>query len=64
MSYLKSSRWVATVFNSFQDKIETHNFTGEREDDVYNEAKTWVRSRYKDEKEYNWSLHQEVTHTR
>ena len=63
MSNLKSSRWVATVFNSFQDKIESHNFTGEQEDDVYNEAKTWVRSRYKDEKEYNWELHQ-VTYTK
>ena len=58
MTNLKSSHWVATVFNSFQDKIESHNFTGDREDEVYNEAKMWVRSRYKDEKEYNWELHQ------
>ena len=58
MSDLKSSRWLATVFNSFQDKIESHNFTGDREDEVYNQAKTCVRSRYKDEKEYNWVLHQ------
>jgi hypothetical protein len=64
MSSFKSSRWVATVFNSFQDKIESHNFTGDQEDEVYNKASTWVRSKYKDEKEYNWSLHREVTYTR
>ena len=58
MSNVKSSRWVATVFNSFQDKIESHNFTGDREDVVYKEANAWVRSRYVDEKEYNWVLHQ------
>tara|TARA_B100001113_G_C20855669_1_gene511626 strand:+ start:210 stop:404 length:195 start_codon:yes stop_codon:yes gene_type:complete len=64
MSNLKSSRWVATVFNSFQDKIESHYFTGDQEDEVYNKASTWVRLKYKDEKEYNWSLHREVTYTR
>ena len=64
MSNLKSSRQVATVFNSFQDKIESHYFTGDQEDEVYNKASTWVRLKYKDEKEYNWSLHREVTYTR
>jgi len=62
MANNNSSCWVAVVYND-HDKVASRNFKG-GEDDVYNEAKTWVRSRYKDEKEFNWELHKVHNYTR